>query len=112
MADEQAAKRAQIILEVRSGRMTVEAGAKTLGVSRKTFYEWEKKGFQGLLEALQNGGAGRPAETVDTEKEALKKEVARLKQELCVARETIHVRRVLDAFGNQLDKKSGKKKPI
>lgn len=110
MADEQAEKRAQVILEVRSGRMTVEAGAKALGVSRKTFYEWEKKGFQGLLGALQNGDAGRPSELVDKEKEALKEEIARLKQELCVARETIHVRRVLDAFGAQLDKKSGKKK--
>jgi len=110
MADEQAKERAQIILEVRSGKMTVEAGAKSLGVSRKTFYEWEKKGFQGLLGALQNGDAGRPSEAVDEEKEALKKEVARLKQELCVARETLHVRRVLDAFGEQLDKKSGKKK--
>ena len=110
MANEQAEKRAQIILEVRSGRMTVEAGAKALGVSRKTFYEWEKKGFQGLLGALQNGDAGRPSEPVDKEKEAMKEEIARLKQELCVARETIHVRRVLDAFGEQLNKKSGKKK--
>ena len=52
MTDEQAEKRAQIILEVRSGRMTAEDGAKALGVSRKTFYRWEKRGLRGLLEAL------------------------------------------------------------
>lgn len=111
MADEQAEKRARIILEVRSGRMTAEAGAKSLGISRKTFYQWEKKGLQGLLEALQNGDAGRPAARVDEEKEALKKEVARLRQELCVARETLHVRRVLDAYAEQRNKDSSKKKP-
>ena len=90
--------------------MTAEDGAKALGVSRKTFYHWEKKGLQGLLGALQNGDAGRPADLVDEEKEALKKEVARLRQELCVARETLQVRRVLDAYEEQRNKDSVKKK--
>lgn len=109
MANPQAEERARIILEVRSGRMTAEEGAKALSVSRKTFYRWEKKGLKGLLGALSNGTSGRPAEPVDEEKEALKKEVARLKQELCVARETLHVRRVLDAYEQQRNKEALKK---
>jgi transposase-like protein len=109
MADHQAEERARIILEVRSGRMTAEEGAKALGVSRKTFYQWEKKGLQGLVDAVANGTSGRPVEPVDQEKEILKKEVARLKQELCVARETLHVRRVLDAYEQQRNKEALKK---
>ena len=110
MADQQAEERARIILEVRSGRMTAEEGAKALCVSRKTFYRWEKKGLQGLLNALANGTSGRPVEPVDEEKEALKKEVAHLKRELCVARETLQVRRVLDAYDEQRKKKDVLKK--
>jgi transposase len=109
MANQEAEERARIILEVRSGRMTAEEGAKVLHVSRKTFYQWEKKGLQGLLSALVNGNSGRPAEPVDEEKEALKKEVAHLKQELCVARESVHVRRVLDAYDEQRKKDALKK---
>jgi transposase len=109
MADQQAEERARIILEVRSGRMTAEEGAKALRVSRKTFYQWEKKGLQGLLRALANGNSGRPAEPVDEEKEALKKEVAHLKQELYLARESLPVRRLLDAYNEQRKKDALKK---
>ena len=47
---------------------------------------------------------------VDEEKENLKKEVARLEKELCVARETLHVRRVLDAYAEQRKRVENKKK--
>jgi len=44
MSDDLAQKRARIIMQVRGGTMTAEEGANQLGVSRKTYYEWEKKG--------------------------------------------------------------------
>jgi transposase len=35
-----ARQRALVILQVRSGALTAKEGAKLLGVSRKTYYEW------------------------------------------------------------------------
>jgi transposase-like protein len=114
MSDERAQKRARIIMQVRGGAMTAQQGAKQLGVSRKTYYEWEKKGLSAMMEALEDGDAGRPqAAQQDAEKEALKKHLAEMEKELCVARESIYVRRVLDMYEAkraQDVKPSGKKK--
>ena len=99
MSDELAKRRALIIMDVRSGKMTAEAGAEKLGVSRKTYYEWEKKGLSAMMEALLDGEAGRPETSQeDPEKEALKRTLAETQKELCVARESIYVRRVLDDY--------------
>jgi predicted site-specific integrase-resolvase len=99
MSDDLAQKRARIIMQVRGGTMTAEEGANQLGVSRKTYYEWEKKGLSALMDALEDKDVGRPQTSQeDPEKEALKKQLAEAQKELCVARESMHVRRVLDMY--------------
>jgi len=102
-------------MQVRGGRMTAEEGANQLGVSRKTYYEWEKKGLSAMMGALADGEVGRPeTPQEDPEKEALKKRLAEMEKELCVARESIHVRRVLDMYEAKCAKdaeRSAKKKP-
>ena len=99
MSDELAQKRAKIIMQVRGGTMTAEEGANQLGVSRKTYYEWEKKGLCALMDALEDKDVGRPQTPLeDPEKEALKRALAEAQKELCVARESMHVRRVLDMY--------------
>ena len=113
MSDDQMEKRIWAILQVRSGRMTVQEAAEAIGVSRKTYYEREKKALAAMAAALVDGDAGRPENMSDPEKDALKKEIARLKQELSVARESLHVRRVLDAYTEKLkrdEEKNLKKK--
>jgi transposase-like protein len=109
MSDEMVEKRTWAILQVRSGQMTVQEAADAMGVSRKTYYEWEKKALSAMTTSLLDGDAGRPENPTDPEKEALKKEVARLKQELTVARESLHVRRVLDAYAEKLNSDEKKK---
>jgi len=99
MSDELAQKRAKIIMQVRGGTMTAEEGANQLGVSRKTYYEWEKKGLSALMDALEDQDVGRPQTSQEApEKEALKRALAEAQKELCVARESMHVRRVLDLY--------------
>jgi Transposase len=114
MTDDLAQKRAKIIMQVRGGIITAEEGANQLGVSRKTYYEWEKKGLSAMMEALEDKDVGRPqAAQEDPEKEALKKRLAETEKELCVARESIHVRRVLDMYEAKCArdaKRSAKKK--
>ena len=56
----QALKRAEIIMKVRCGLMTASQGAEELGISRKTYYQWEQRGLAGLLNGVSEKQAGRP----------------------------------------------------
>ena len=47
--------RAAIILQVRSGALTAVEGAERLGVSRKTYYEWEDRALQAMALAFVIG---------------------------------------------------------
>ena len=47
--------------------MTATAAASELGVSRKTYYEWEAKAFAAMTEALTDKEPGRPALPPETE---------------------------------------------
>ena len=64
---EKARLRAEVIMKVRAGLMTAKAAAAQLGVSRKTYYEWEARGLGGMLENLADQTAGRPASTISPE---------------------------------------------
>lgn len=88
-------KRAELIIKVRSGQMTATEAAAALGVSRKTYYEWEERALQGMLSALENGTPGRPRKEVDQEKEALKNQVKRLEKDLAVHQTALKVRELL-----------------
>lgn len=108
---EQARKRATVIMKVRSGQITAVEGARELGVSRKTYYEWEQKALSAMVEAMENGQEGRPAAPpVDTEKEDLKKQVETLKKDLYLAEQTVEVKDLLHAYHQSRDKKDKKKK--
>jgi transposase len=96
--NELARKRAAVIFAVRSGRITAEEGAKQLGVSRKTYYERERRALQAMTGALENGASGRPGTPRDEEKERLQEEIAELQDKLFVAEKTVEVRDMLHAY--------------
>lgn len=105
MSDEELArKRAAVILEVRSGRITATQGAERLGVSRKTYYEWEQKALAAMIQGLENGQSGRPARETDPENQMLMKRIAKLEADLVLARQTVEVRRLLDAYHEKQEK--------
>jgi uncharacterized protein involved in exopolysaccharide biosynthesis len=100
--DDRARQRAEVIMKVCSGSLSATEGADQLLVSRKTYYEWEKKGLTALLESLKDGEPGRPLqEQEDPEKVSLEQKVRELERELTVARQTIEVKRMLDAYQQQ-----------
>ena len=105
---ELARKRATVIMQVRSGKLTAQQGATVLGVSRKTYYEWEHRALEAMVSAMANSESGRPAQTVDPEKESLKGQVKELEQKLVVAQETEEVRNMLRAMDEHRERK-GKK---
>jgi hypothetical protein len=103
---------AEVIMLVRSGKMTAKEAALKMGVSRKTYYEKEARALSGMLNALKVKDAGRPPE--DAEKEALKRRVASLEKDLLIAKETYEVREMLRSYEELKEKKrlAGlKKKP-
>jgi transposase len=93
-----ARQRALVILQVRSGALTAKAGAKLLGVSRKTYYEWEEKSLKAMALALENRPAGRPLAPVDEEKEALRERIQVLEKKLDLAEQAIEVKELLGAY--------------
>ena len=57
--DPKALLRTEMIVKVRAGLMTATAAAEALGVSRKTYYKWEKRGLQAMLAAGEAEKPGR-----------------------------------------------------
>jgi predicted DNA-binding protein (UPF0251 family) len=104
----QARERAAVIFAVRSGQITAEEGARKLGVSRKTYYEWERKALAAMTTALENGSPGRPGAPQDEEKKQLQKQISELQDKLFVAEKTTEVRDMLHAYElSNAAKKSG-----
>lgn len=93
-----ARERAAVIFAVRSGQITAEEGARRLGVSRKTYYEWERRALQAITEALEDRAPGRPNTPRDEEKERLQNEITLLQNKLFVAEKTVEVRDMLHAY--------------
>lgn len=113
-----ARERALVILQVRSGALTAREGAKRLGVSRKTYYEWEQRALGAMTLALENRPPGRVPTPVDEEKEGLQHEIKELRDKLFLAEKTMEVKELrwaYDAFRegdgkkNRKGKKAGKR---
>ena len=95
---ELARKRTAVVFAVRSGQITAEEGARQLGVSRKTYYEWERRALQAMTEAMEDKSPGRPSIPQDEEKQRLQDENAELRNKLFVAEKTVEVRDMLHAY--------------
>ncbi len=93
-----ARERASIILQVRSGALTATEGAERLGISRKTYYEWEDRALAAMAETLENHPPGRPSIPLDVEKEELQRKVRDLEKKLYLAEKTIEVKDLLSAY--------------
>jgi len=93
-----ARERASIILQVGSGVLTVTEGAERLGISRKTYYEWEERALAAMAETLENHPPGRPSVPLDAEKEELQRRVRDLEKKLDLAEKTIEVKDILSAY--------------
>jgi transposase len=93
-----ARERALVILQVQGGTLTAKQGAQLLGVSRKTYYEWEEKSLKAMVLALENRPSGRPPLPVDPEKETLRQRVRELEKKLDLAEKTIEVKELLGAY--------------
>jgi transposase len=107
-----ARERALVILQVHGGTLTAKQGAQLLGVSRKTYYEWEEKSLKAMALALENRPPGRPPVLMDPEKEALRERIQELEKKLDRAEKTIEVKELLGAYEEFRHKGSKKNRSI
>jgi transposase len=107
-----ARERVLVILRVRSGAMTAKQGAQALGVSRKTYYQWEERGLKAMALALENRVAGRPSVSTDEEKERLRQRIRELEKKLDLAEKTLEVKELLSAYEEFRDRGAKKNRRI
>jgi len=88
-------QRASLIMQVRSGQITVQEAAQQLGISRQAYYKWEKRALKALLNALEDQPAGRPKGTTDPEKDQLKGRVEELERKVRLYEEREKLRALL-----------------
>ena len=94
---EQERLRAQLIVQVRSGVLTAAAAARRLGVSRKTYYKWERRGLAGLMTALEQRHGGRPPTPHDEERARLARENAQLRRQLLLAQQRLALQEAVNS---------------
>jgi transposase len=109
---DKARQRASVILQVRSGQISASEGARLLGISRKTYYQWEKRALRGMLQQLEEQAPGRPRKQTDPKAGAIRKKIAQLEAQLKVASQTAQVRAILLAMRKHQEKGALKKKKL
>ena len=90
-----ARQRARLIMQVRSGVLSAQEAARQLGISRKTYYKWERRALAAMVEALGNREQGRPRQAIDLEKEALRRQTQELQAKLQILEQTEQIRQAL-----------------
>ena len=94
-AQQTARLRAEVIMKVRCGLLTVTQAAGLLGVSRKTYYKWEERGLAGLLSSLGDQASGRPCQPVDSERQALEQQLERAHRENAILQQKMALKDAL-----------------
>ena len=93
--DPKSQQRMDIILKVLSGEITATEGAQQLGVSRKTYYEWENKALSGMHESLKNKPVGRPEKELNPYVEEMEKKVSNLSKQVLMLEQEREIRDIL-----------------
>lgn len=91
----QAKRRATIILQVQAGQLSASEAARQLGLSRKTYYQWEKRALQGLMQGLEPGQPGRPATRPSREVLQLRRKIEQLEQKLQATEKVARLRELI-----------------
>jgi transposase len=93
--DAPARQRALLILQVQAGQISATEAARQLGISRKSYYQWEKRALAALLQASEQQPPGRPPKEADPEKERLRRQVMELQQKVDELEQVMELRQVV-----------------
>jgi len=90
-----ARRRAALIVRVQCGQITATEAAAQLGVSRKTYYEWEKRALAAMVSALQDRPGGRPVTPPEALPQTLPPQTRELQERVQVLEQTLAIRQQL-----------------
>lgn len=90
-----ARQRAELIFKVRSGQLTATAAARSLGISRQQYYQWEQRALRALLAALEDQPRGRPKNKIDPHQQALQQQIHQLQAQVQRYEQKEKLRRLL-----------------
>src|SRR5512139_3320567 len=96
MKDPKAQQRALLIVQVQAGVISATEAARQLGISRKTYYQWEARALEGLLAAVTQQAPGRPRQADRSKERQLEQKVQQLQKELDQAQESQEIRAALN----------------
>jgi transposase len=86
---------ASLILQVQADQITATEAARQMGVSRKTYYQWEQRALQSLMDALQPGQPGRPRSAPSPQIQQLQQRIQTLEQQLETTEQVARLRELL-----------------
>ena len=92
--DAQTLLRTQALMDVTAGKTTSKEAAQELGMSRKTWHAWQRRGLEAMLESMSRRTPGRHALPSDPEKEALQKRVSELEAQIAGLERSLRILKV------------------
>ena len=111
MPDARTRLRAQTLLDVLADRITATQAADRLGISRKTWHEWQQRGLEAMLEAMADRPTGRPPKERDSEKESMLKELLERDRKIADLEQSRRIQRLLNPPQPRQQAGDTKKKP-
>jgi transposase len=106
--DPKAQERALLIMQVQAGAITASQAAKQLGISRKTYYQWEQRALSGMLDAVTQLPPGRPRKHTTPEQRKLEQKVWILQKQIDKAEESQEIRAILEMARRKQERDSKK----
>ena len=94
-----------VILQRLAGSLTAIEAARQLGMSRKTYYQWEARALRGMKTAMEPGRPGRPRSKPDTELTRLEAQKQQLQQQVDTLEQRLRIRQVLAEAETRAKKK-------
>jgi len=90
-----ARRRAALFVQVQCGQITAKEAAEQLGISRKSYYQWERRALTALVGAMRERALGRPTTPRDVQKEQLQRHVRQLEKQVQELEKTVNLHRQL-----------------
>ena len=94
-AQQTARSRAELIMKVRCGLISAQQAAERLGVSRKTYYKWERRGLSAMLDGMIDQSPGRPGKPSDDYRQRLEKQLTEAHRQIELLNRKLDLKDVL-----------------
>jgi len=94
-----------VILQRLAGNLTAMQAARQLGISRKSYYQWEARALKGMKAALEPGRPGRPWPKPDVELTRVEAQKQQLQQKVDALEQRLRIRQVLAEAETRAKKK-------